>query len=306
MRRVNPASLLRAALLVALVLAAAPPAGAQTIQTVPEVPGMRFSVDGQRFAADQRGRAYPPPAAAGSRPAPRAIDTEVAPGVMARFDRWYRDRRTAAINLYYRVTPRFFDLSGEPVDPRAVTRVVLHGSHGQRQAFMAGRPRWLQGNRVPPESRGARSSALFYVAQRVVVAGSSVVHRAQQRFFPSHGRTMVLRLLFFSARFRVRDALLGFPIGSAVRVRYPSGDELIQALGPHAELTLRSLPRGDYQVKARAAGISSARPVALSRDQEVDLRVVSWLDVAVVLAVLVSIALALLFVRRPARRLERR
>ena len=48
-------------------------------------------------------------------------------------------------------------------------------------------------------------------------------------------------------------------------------------------------------------GISSSRPVALSRDQEVDLKVISWLDIAVVLLGLASIALALLFLRRPGR-----
>ena len=49
-----------------------------------------------------------------------------------------------------------------------------------------------------------------------------------------------------------------------------------------------------------ALGMSSSRPIALSRDQEVDLRVISWLDIAVVLLLVGSLALALLFIRRPA------
>ena len=110
-----------------------------------------------------------------------------------------------------------------------------------------------------------------------------MVHRGQQRFFPAEARNLQLRLLLFSARFEVRDALLGFPIGSAVLLEYPNGRLLRQALGPGGELTLESLPRGDYRVSVDALGISSSRPIALSGDQDVRLQVISWLDIAIVL-----------------------
>lgn len=293
---------------VAVVLGAvgADPAAAQPIQTVPKVPGMRFSLEGRVFEAGRDGRAYPPPGLGGSRAALRALDTEIAPGIRARFDRWYRGRRIAAINLYHRVTPTFVDLSGRRVDPRVVTSVVVRGSQGRRHVLAGDRPHWLQGNRVVPESQGSRSTAVYYSAEKALVAGSSVVHRAQQRFFPGKTRRMELRLLLFAARVTVRDALFGFPIGSAIRLEYPTRREQHYALGRGAELTLRSLPRGDYRISVDALGISGSRPVALSRDQEVDLKVISWLDVAVVLLSLASIALALLFMRRPGPVLSRR
>ena len=50
-----------------------------------------------------------------------------------------------------------------------------------------------------------------------------------------------------------------------------------------------------------ALGISSSTPVALSGDQRVDLRVISWLDVVVVLLGLSSLAVGLLYLRRPTR-----
>ena len=236
----------------------------------------------------------------------RALDTEVAPGIRARFDSWYGGRRIAAIKLYYRVAPTFVDLSGRPVDPRLVTSVVMRGSQGRRQVFERGRSGWLQGNRVVPASHGTRSVAIYYSAQKALVDGSSVVHRGQQRFFPAKSRAMELRLLLFAARVTVRDALLGFPMGSVVRLEYPSGREQRHALGPGGELTLRSLPRGDYRVSVDALGISPSRPVALSRDQQVDLRVISWLDVGVLLLGLASIALVLLFLRRPGALMARR
>lgn len=301
------------ALAIAALLAVAAPAGAAqasrgtgtavpgAIQTVPKVPGMRFSLNGRRFEADGEGRARPPLVAGGSL---RALDTALAPGVRASLDRWYLGRRIAAIHLYYEVQPSFVDLSGHRVDPAAVTAVRLEGSDGRRHVFR-GRPQWLQGNRVVPESQGRKSTALWYAALKVIVAGSNVVQGAQQRFFPSRSRKMELRLLLFSARFTVRDALLGFPIGSAVRVEFPNGREQRHALGKRAELILRALPRGDYRVGVEGLGISSPRPVELSRDQAVELRVISWLDIGVVLMGLASVALALLFVRRRTPEKER-
>jgi phospholipase C len=284
---------------------ASPPAHAAVvppvIETVPEVPGMRFAAGGIPFQADGSGRAYPPASLVGSRARLRGLQTRVTQGVRARFDRWYRDGRIAALNLDYRVRIGFLDLEGNRIDPGAVSSVTLAGSNGRRQSFVGGTGQWLQGNRVVPESRGRRSTPVSYAADRVLVGGSTVVHRGQQRFFPAQDRSVQLRLLLFSARFVVRDALLGFPIGSAVRLEYPSGHVQRHGLDRGADLTVGSLPRGDYRVSVDALGISSSRPVALSGDQRVDLRVISWLDAVVVLLALASIAIGLLYLRRPKR-----
>jgi phospholipase C len=271
-----------------------------TIQTVPAAPGMRFALDDHRFEADRAGRATPPAAFRRAGASLRALDTEIAPGVRARFDRWYSGRRIAALKLYHHVRVSFVDLDANPVAPSAVTSVTLQGSDGSRHVLVGARRVWLPGNRVVPESQGRTSTRLYYSADKVLVAGANVVHRGQQRFFPAASPKMQLRLLLFAVRVTVRDALLGFPIGSSVHLKYPNGGEQREALGPGADLTLTSLPRGDYRVSVEALGISSSRPIALSRDQEVNLLVISWLDVAVVLLALASLALALLFVRRPA------
>jgi phospholipase C len=306
--RRRPASVV-APVVVGLVLAGAlevEPAAAQAraasaaeIRTVPAVPGMRFEAAGVRFKADSSGRASLP---RGVRRAQlRALDTEVAPRVRARFDRWYRGRRIAAISMYHRVRASFVDPSGTAIDPGMVSSVTLRGSDGGRHVLTGRRQVWLQCNRVVPESGGTKSTAIHYAAERVLVAGSNVVNRGQQRFFPAESRTIELRLLLFQVRVTVRDALLGFPIGTAIRLRYPNGEVRREELGPRAELTLTSVPRGDYRVSVDALGLSSSRPVALSRDQELDLQVISWLDVMVVVLGLASVALALLFIRRPSR-----
>jgi phospholipase C len=296
-----------AALAVAVVLgpASAPAHAADrvppVIQTNPPAPGMRFSVDGVVFAADGSGRAHPPAAVVGTSHRVRALDTPLQPGVRARFDRWYGAGTVAALSLDHRVRLRFVDLAGRPVDPDMVDWVTLLGSNGERRTFRGATTGWLQGNRVVPESGGRRSTLVSYAAERVIVTGAGVVHRAQQRFFPAKTPELQLRLLLYSARFEVHDALLGFPIGSAVQLRFPDGRTQRYALGSGGEVTVSSLPRGDYRVSADALGISSSRPVALSGDQRVEVRVISWLDIVVVALVLGSIALGLLYVRRPAR-----
>jgi hypothetical protein len=231
----------------------------------------------------------------------QALATRVGAGARARFDRWYGRGSVAALDLDHRVRLRFVDLAGRSVDPEVVDSVTLLGSNGERRTFRGETSGWLQGNRVVPETGGRRSTLVSYSAERVMVTGASVVHRAQQRFFPAKAQEIRLRLLLFSARFEVHDALLGFPIGSAVRLEFPDGRIEHYAVGSGGEVTVNSLPRGDYRVSASALGISSSRPVALSGDQRVEVRVISWLDIAVVLVVLASVALGLLYVRRPVR-----
>ena len=300
------------AILVATVVLQPGPPAAQAaapvppvIETNPPTPGMRFSVDGIPFSADVAGRAHPPPALVGSRRAVRVLRTDLRPGVRARFDRWYSGGSLAAIEVDHRVRVRFADLTGRAVDPGAVSSVTLVGSNGRRHVFDGDAPQWLQGNRVVPESGGRESTLVSYAADRVVVDGTSVVHRGQQRFFPARSPEVRLRLLLFSARFEVHDALLGFPIGSAVRLEFPDGRTRSYGLGSNGELTVGSLPRGDYRVSADALGISSSRPVSLSGDQRVELRVISWLDIALVLLAL-GVGGAWAAVRPPARRCPQR
>ena len=155
----------RTLVVTALLAVSAAPAAAQapdTIQTVPAVPGMRFSLSGVEFRADAAGRAHPPATPDGSL---TALTTDVKRGVRARFDRWYAGRRIAALNLEYRVGFRFVDLNGNRVDPRVVSSLTLAGSNGRRQVFSGSKPRWLQGNRVIPESGGTKSTAVSYSAQ---------------------------------------------------------------------------------------------------------------------------------------------
>ena len=50
------------------------------------------------------------------------------------------------------------------------------------------------------------------------------------------------------------------------------------------------MPRGDYTLVSTGSGPHLTRPLAISRDQEVDLAFYSWLDILLALGVLLAVA----------------
>ena len=133
----------------------------------------------------------------------------------------------------------------------------------------------------------------------MMVDGSNVVNRGQQRFVPGKQRDVSISVLFFQATFSVRDTLFGFPLGSAIRLRFPDGRVRRYPLANRASLQLPALARGQYEVSVDARGFSFTQPVSLSRDQRVALRVTSYLDVVLLGGAIGAILLGLLVVRRP-------
>ena len=298
-----------AAILAGLYLAvswvAAPSAAhaAVQIQTVPPVEGARFRYRGQTVRADSLGRVTLNVSTANLERQVKVTPTPVSHGVRAQLDRWYPKRGVAAIAFFHRVRPRFINLQGNAVDANLVDAVVVKGSHGVTHRFKHGERAWLQVSRVVPRAAGRlRSESLRYSVQRVIVRGSNVVNSGQQRFRPAKTPEFPIQLLLYSARFKTRDAFFGFPIGSAVRLEYPNGRVERHELGDNGELLVPSLPRSDYKVTVDGPGFSFSRPVRLSRDQEVELEVLSYLDVGLALFVVAAFVIGLPLLRRPGLR----
>jgi hypothetical protein len=270
------------------------------VQTVPRVAGMRFSYRGRRLRADRLGRIHLPGATRFLQRDLKVLDTPVSRGVQARLDRWYAKRGVVAIAFYHRVEPTYVDLQGHRVDPSLVQAVTVKGLQAGRYTFTGPRPRWLQVSRVVSRAGGRlRSKSLQYSVQAAYVRDSNVVVVGKQRFRPSETRRFPVQLLLYSAKFKTRDAFFGFPIGSAVRLQYPNGRVERHELGDNGELQLPSLPRSDYKVKVDAPGFSFARPVSLSRDQRVELEVLSYLDIGLALFVVTAFLIGLPLIRRP-------
>ena len=319
------------ATLLALVLAGADaaPAGAAgqaprpvTVQTIPAIEGVHMHLRSRRFVTDERGRTTIAFTAADAGRkgfaellAPlRVRPKRLADGGIARFERlfpWRGPRRPEAriaLSTHYRITPTFADLEGRPVAPELVDRYSLKSRHGIRLTRRGATPVLLQASRVVRFAGRLVSKQIDWSVEHVMVDGSDVVNRAQQRFKPSRLRgRLPVKLLFFPVTFSARDAIFGFPVGRGVEVVKPNGTRVRFAFGDGASVRLDRLPRGLYRVTVDGRGYSFERPVALSRFQDVELEVITYLDVMVVMGLLGGVALLLLVARRPAlrRRLTR-
>jgi hypothetical protein len=248
-----------------------------TIQTVPAVAGVQVSRGGQSWVSDSRGR-ISLPARLALQPEPLHVRTTLlSPDSQARFLRWYHGALT--LGVWYRVRPSFVARDGKPVPSTDVSQVTLHNSLGALSKLHGTAPVWLQGSRVVPFTTGLHSKQISYSIDSVTVDGTNVVNRSQQHFFPSKRRELPIALLFNVAHFTARDAIFHFPVGRGVRLTYPSGKVVHRQFGSKAAVTVAGLPRGSYEVSVDAPGVSFTRPIALSRNQDVSLAVITWLDI---------------------------
>ena len=126
-----------------------------------------------------------------------------------------------------------------------------------------------------------------------------VVNRGQQKLRPQGDGSLAVQLLFYSAHFSAQDALFKTRIGSGINLQHPDGVWESYPFDANGEVTVDKLPRGDYVVTVDAPGRSFARPVSVSRDQVVDLEVLSYLDIALVMGGVTFLAMSLLLIGRP-------
>ncbi len=282
-----------------------------TIATVPPLAGIRFQSAGQTFTTDRSGVARVSLPAGEHRL--RLVDAAVERnGVRSRFSRWGDDSFVRLRNLDLRRPMRlevgfeqsvqvefgFVDRANQPVDTNRVTTLTLTSTIGSRESFRPGKPRWLIAGRVARRFHGLEQTRIQYALQRAVFDGSNVVHKAQQRFYPIDSRRVVLHLLLFSARLGAHDLLFGFGVGKRLDLVYPDGRKVSFPLHGRP-IVLRSLPRGTYGIRIHAAGYTPAVPLALSKDQVIDLRVISYLDMFVIALAALGMTAFLVLVRRP-------
>lgn len=293
--------------------------------TVPPVKGMHLHFPGGQVAlTDARGRASIRLRGRVSRPAhdsdryhrlnggffyalPDVRTLKRLDGSIVRFDRLYFPSRIS-LKLTYRFVPRFVRRGGEALPPGVIQSYTLKSRTGKVLTVKGSAPVLLQGTRVVPFTGKLVSKDIEWSIQSVMVDGTNVVTRAQHRFSPRKLRgPLKVPLLFFSATISSADAIFGTPIGRSVTLTYPSGRERTVRLSKDGTSDIPGLPRGNFTIKANVPGVSPERPLALSRDQVVDLKVISYLDLALVAALLGAVAILLLVVRRPhLRRLGRK
>jgi hypothetical protein len=315
-----------AALLAAALTAAVPAATAQSapggptlvIRTSPELPGATFAVGGVSVKAGPGGVArMAPPTWVDLRNKLKVVPPRPALRQRARFARWFgppldishTPRRdvvvTAGFDIDYRTSLSFVDLENDPIDHAKISSVEVKDATGVFHRFTGEqlrRPVWLWGTRVVSLQSGLFAKAIYYTVQRVTVGGANVVNEAQQRYEPEKVAALKVQLLFYPATFEARDAVFGFRVGSAVRLRYPDGQHGRFPLDDRHEAVVDSLPRGEYDATIEGPGIPVSAPVSITRPQRLTLKLVTWLDLAVILAIGTAFLAGLPLLRRRLRR----
>jgi hypothetical protein len=117
----------------------------------------------------------------------------------------------------------------------------------------------------------------------VTIDGSNVVNKAQQQFYPQPNGTWTISLLLYSLRITTADALFGFPQGKQVKLQLPDGTVQMHPIDKTGTAQIDSQARGNYSFQVIGAkGLATTAPVALSKDQELNTKVISFLDLEVV------------------------
>jgi hypothetical protein len=199
-------------------------------------------------------------------------------------------------NVFYQSRFTFKNSNGGPLDNSAIHELTVKNSIGAVKSLAAHEPTWLQGSRVVPLAGGLEVKKLYWTVQDVQYAGTSVVNSSQQRFLPADTQDVQVSLLFYSARLRVHDALFGFRRGGSILLIYPDQTQKGFSLQANGSVLLPSLPRGNYSVVLASMGPRMTQQIAISTNQDLDLKYYGWIDIAVIGLVTLFFTVGLLWI----------
>jgi hypothetical protein len=204
------------------------------------------------------------------------------------------------LNVFRPVGQSFLDLDGFPVDPNRISEFMIRSAQGDVFIFHDGQTRWIPSSRIARRITGLEETKLLYSVISVTIDGSNVVNQSQQRFYTYPTENWPISLLLFSLRISARDGLFGTPVGKSVNIEFPDGKVLNYPLEKDGSVVIRSLARGNYYMElVGTMGLKNRTPVALSRNQDVNTNVITYLDLAMVSMLALLVALGLLYIGRP-------
>jgi hypothetical protein len=287
------------------------------IYTVPAMPGISFKLNNRVYTSDENGVAELDITTSG------IYTLEVLPpneddlpaNTKLEFARWNDNIFTASRKIYlpvarkleagflvsYQMNQNFYDTRNQLVDPKRVSSMVIRGIGNTYTLNKAG-PIWLPSNRLTRRvGERLESQEIVYYFRDITIDGANVINRSEQRFHIHPDDTWPIQVLLYSANFTARDAMFHFPIGKGIELTYPDGHkEKFLFNADNKQIVVSSLARGSYSAKIIGIGGSAPpTPIYLSRDQDVELLMLSYLDIALIIGIPLSIALAFFFIGRP-------
>lgn len=278
------------------------------IGTVPVAVGFPVTLDGVTRLTDSKGVAHFGVASTSALSSRVVLHDQVTTRngrqVLLSAQRLYgvNDSPRLTLNISYRASFTFASSNGQPIDAKQIKTLTLKSVTGLVEKVPAHEASWLQGSRVVPLPGGLQVKNLYWTVQDVQYGGSNVVNASQQRFEPALNQTIPVKLLFYGVKVHVYDAFFGRSLGRSIDVGYPDGTVSRVALDHHGRVELPALPRGDYTFTTIGPGPTMSRPIAISREQVVDLKFYSWVDIFVFLDLMLIFVVGVLWWGRVRRR----
>jgi hypothetical protein len=284
------------------------------IQTVPALAGITFQMDGRQFTSGSDGSVTIRIDQAGQYQLDVLLDKFHDPSQQVEFGRWASDSYQPSrevnvpaenfiqvgLNVFHKVTFKFVDLDGYPVDPARISSISIRSVQGDVFDLKPGDTPWVPASRTARRSSGLDVTELLYSVNSVSIDGSNVVNTAQQRFLAQADDTWTITLLLYSLKISARDGLFASPIGKSVDLIFPNGQIKNYPLNPSGNIEIHTLARGIYHISlVGVKGLGTTTPVALSRNQVVKLNIVTQLDIGITVAAGLGFAIGLVLYGRP-------
>ncbi|MGZ6793038.1 MAG: hypothetical protein ACXVFV_08800, partial [Mycobacteriales bacterium] len=265
--------------------------GTVAVSTVPATPGVVLLLDGATLTTGPDGTATAPVSDLNGVADRLRLDTDAAAGATVRLlhvgrlkPRAAGERRlVASLAVSRPVTLRFVDRSGAAVPASRVRAVQLDS--GERVVRLTdaqvGAPVLLLAGVGTQEHGRPVARATSWSVSAVDVDGGNAVLAGSARFSASSASWRV-PLAVFRVTVTARDALLGHRVGGRVLLTRPDGTTQRLTLRTDRPTVVPPVVRGTYDVALGAAVVGAHTKVLVSRDQAVEVRVVTALDAALV------------------------
>jgi hypothetical protein len=291
-----------------------------TLKTVPALPGVRFTFDGQSLVTGANGTtSYTGQHDFAGHRLSVVSDSVTTANKRYQFYRWAGQRDpnqafsrtvsglplrsnyvvTAAFTVQKPVLPRVVRQDGTALDPTEVQSITARSDTGAMVDLPLSQPTWLDEVRPTFHHSVLAAQPVSYSLQSVMVRGTNVVDAGRQRFQPAATSSPTFTTQFHDLVITGHDAIFKTKLGTSATVTFPDGGKQTVPLNAEHTAKLTNLPRGKYKVTIEAGrGIVGAQQFSLSKDKTADLIVITALDMTILLGLLLSIAIGLLVIGR--------
>jgi|GEM_PF-2234972 hypothetical protein len=282
-----------------------PVKGTVVIDTVPAMAHVSFVLEGASFTTDAQGHATAPVADLnGINTGLRLASPESGGSTLSLLRVFglppagpFQRHVIAALSVSRAVSLTFTGSDGQPFPADHVAEVDLNGG-GQTVRVTGARihdPVSLLAQQARLVDGTWQTQEITYTVAKATADGSDAVFAGQQRFNPSSG-TWPISLSVFTVTVTVRDVLFGTRVTSAAEMTRPDGVRYsVQLVGGRPTL-LRSVVRGQYTLTTRSAVLGANSKILVSKNSDVELRVVTLADVIIIGLLLLGLAVAVVMV----------